>query len=319
MGKLIVQRLMQFIPVVLLSTVIVFTIIRLAPGDPVSMQFGTYASDARMTEAVAAYRKQLGLDQPIVIQYFYWLKEIAKGNFGNSIQNQIPVLTLIARKLPSTLELMAGGLFFGIVLGIPLAIIAALKRGSFIDSFASILSVIGLAVPGFWFGMLLIWIFSLKFKLLPSSGFIPFSENPVQNIKFLIMPALTLGVYELAVVTRFLRAEIIDVLRSDYVRTARAKGVTEKKVILRHVLKNSMIPLVTVIALEIGYLLGGVVVIEQVFSWSGMGWLIVQAIGNRDLPIIQAIVVLIAIGYSFANLLADIIYGYLDPRIRENN
>jgi peptide/nickel transport system permease protein len=210
---------------------------------------------------------------------------------------------------------MFAGILFGLVLGVPLAIVAARNRDSAINSVANVISVIGMAIPGFWLGMLLIWVFALQLKLLPASGYTPFTEDPVDNLRKLIMPAITLGVYELALVTRFLRAEMVEVLNSDYIRTARAKGVRERLVMSRHALKNALIPLVTIIALEIGYLLGGVVVVEQVFGWPGIGWLIFQAISNRDYPIVQGIVILIAVGYSISNLLADIIYGYLDPRI----
>lgn len=316
MFKLIAKRLLQFIPVLLISTILVFSIVRLTPGDPAEIQFGPRASDARYAEAVQLYREELGLDKPIIIQYFLWLKNVLRGNFGDSIRSGQPVLELILEKLPPTLELLFAGILIGLVFGISLAIIAGLRKGSLIDSGASIISVSGLAIPGFWLGMILLWIFALRLKWLPASGYVPFTEDPIGNIKRLIMPVITLGVYEIAIVTRFLRAEIIEVLHTDYVRTARSKGLPERIVVLRHILKNSMIPLITVIALEIGYLLGGVVVVEQIFGWSGMGWLIFHAISNRDYPVIQGIVVLIAVGYASANLLADIIYGFLDPRIR---
>jgi peptide/nickel transport system permease protein len=314
--KLIIQRILQFIPVVLLSTILVFTVVRMAPGDPATAQFGPRASDARYADAIRAYRQQLGLDKPIYVQYLLWLKQVVRGNFGESIRSQIPVTELILQKLPATLELMLAGMLFGLVFGVPLGIIAAVKRGTFIDNVASVISVIGMAIPGFWLGMLLLWVLALQFKLLPASGYTPLSEDPGENLRQLIMPAITLGVYELALVTRFLRAEMVEVMNADYIRTARAKGQFERLVIARHALKNALLPLVTILALEVGYLLGGVVVVEQVFGWSGMGWLIFQAISNRDYPVIQGVVVLIAVGYTISNLLADILYGYLDPRIR---
>ena len=314
--RLIVKRIVQFIPVVLLSTVLVFTIVRLAPGDPAAAQFGPRASDARYADAIRAYREQLGLDKPIIVQYFLWLNQVVRGNFGESIRSEQPVMSMIAEKLPATLELLIAGILFGLVFGIPLGMIAALKPQSIINSLASLISVIGMAIPGFWLGMLLLWVFALRLKWFPASGYTPFTEDAGQNLKQLIMPAITLGVYELALVTRFLRAEMVEVLNADYIRTARAKGLRERMVVIRHALKNALSPLVTVIALEVGYLLGGVVVVEQVFGWSGIGWLVFQAISNRDYPVIQGIVVLIAVGYSVSNLLADIIYGYLDPRVR---
>jgi peptide/nickel transport system permease protein len=313
--RLIVRRLLQFIPVILLSTILVFTVVRLAPGDPAAAQFGPRASDARYAEAIEAYRRKLGLDKPIPVQYVLWLRQVVQLDFGESIRSEQPVSEVILEKLPATLQLMFAGILFGLVLGIPLAIVAARNRDSAINSVVNVISVAGMAIPGFWLGMLLIWVFALQLKILPASGYTPLTEDPVDNLRKLIMPAITLGVYELALVTRFLRAEMVEVLNSDYIRTARAKGIKERLVLSRHALKNAMIPLVTIIALEIGYLLGGVVVVEQVFGWPGIGWLIFQAISNRDYPIIQGVVVLIAVGYSVANLLADIIYGYLDPRI----
>lgn len=319
MPRLIVQRFLQFIPVLLVSTMLVFTVVRLAPGDPATAQFGPRASDARYADAVRLYREQLGLSKPIYIQYLLWLKQVARGNFGDSIRSNQPVLFVIAQKLPATLELAFAGILFGLVLGIPLAIVAALRRGSIFDTIATVLSVIGLAIPGFWLGMLLLYVFALTLHVLPASGFTPLTQDPGRNLRQLIMPMITLGVYELALVTRFLRAEMIEVMGNDYIRSARAKGLAERTVIVRHALKNAMIPLVTVIALEVGYLLGGVVVVEQVFGWSGIGWLVFQAISNRDYPIIQGVVVMIAVGYSFANLFADILYAWLDPRISYQN
>ena len=319
MPRLVLQRFLQLIPVLLVSTMLVFTVVRLAPGDPATAQFGPRASDARYAEAVRQYREQLGLSKPIYIQYLLWLKQVARGNFGDSIRSNQPVLSVISEKLPATLELAFAGIMFGIVFGIPLGIAAALKRGSMVDTIATVVSVIGLAIPGFWLGMLLLNVFALQLHILPASGYTPFFQDPGRNLRQLAMPAITLGVYELALVTRFLRAEMVEVMGQDYVRSARAKGLAERTVVVRHALKNALIPLVTVIALEAGYLLGGVVVVEQVFGWSGIGWLVFQAISNRDYPIIQGVVVMIAVGYSFFNLLADIIYSWLDPRISYQN
>ena len=315
MQRLIIRRVLQFIPVILLSTMLVFTVVRLAPGDPAAAQFGPRASDARYAEAIEAYRRKLGLDNPIPVQYVLWLRQVVQLDFGESIRSEQPVSEVILEKLPATLQLMFAGILFGLVFGIPLAIVAARNRDSAINSVANVISVIGMAIPGFWLGMLLIWVFALQLKVLPASGYTPLTEDPVDNLRKLLMPAITLGVYELALVTRFLRAEMVEVLNSDYIRTARAKGIRERLVMSRHALKNALIPLVTILALEIGYLLGGVVVVEQVFGWPGIGWLVFQAISNRDYPIIQGVVVLIAVGYSMSNLLADIVYGYLDPRI----
>ncbi len=295
---------------------IVFTVVRLTPGDPAEVQFGPRANDPRFAEALQALRHKMGLDKPIPMQYFIWLGHMARGDLGTSIRSGRPVLEMILRKLPATLELIAGGLFFGLLFGLPIGLLSGLKYRSFLDRFSSLLSWLGLAVPVFWLGLLLILIFAVHFRWLPASGYVPLTEDPWENIRHLIMPAISLGVYELALFSRFLRAEIIDVMRENYIRTARAKGLGEQGVVLLHALKNALIPLITIIGLEIGYLLGGSVVIEQVFGWSGVGWLALQAINNRDYPLIQGIVLLLALGYSVTNLLVDIAYAYVNPRIR---
>ena len=210
---------------------------------------------------------------------------------------------------------MFAGILFGLVFGIPLAIVAARNRDSAINSVANVISVIGMAIPGFWLGMLLIWVFALQLKVLPASGYTPLTEDPVDNLRKLLMPAITLGVYELALVTRFLRAEMVEVLNSDYIRTARAKGIRERLVMSRHALKNALIPVVTIVGLQFGSLLGGAVTIETVFGRQGLGRILVDSVLARDYPMIQGCVLLAAVTYVSVNLIVDLAYAWIDPRI----
>jgi peptide/nickel transport system permease protein len=220
------------------------------------------------------------------------------------------------QKLPATLELLLGSMIFALALSIPLGVLSAVKRGTFVDRAAMGFVSAGLAIPGFWLGLTLILIFSVRLQWLPASGYVPFREDPAENIRRLILPAITLGTYLAAALMRFLRSDMIQVLSADYIRTARAKGLREKSVIFRHAMKNALIPVLTVAGLEIGALLGGAVIIEQVFGWSGVGWLTVQAIFDRDYPLVQTSVLFITVGLIVVNLLTDLAYGFLNPRMR---
>jgi peptide/nickel transport system permease protein len=316
MARYAARRLLEAIPTVFLVSVVVFTLIRMAPGDPAAMQMGREAARPENKPRLEALRREMGLDKPIPVQYLYWLRDLAQGEFGDSLRNKKPTIELITQKFPATLELVAGALVFALFVGFPLGIIAALKRGSGIDRAAMAFVSAGLAVPSFWFGLTLVLIFSVKLQWLPASGYVPFREDPVENLKRLFLPALTLGVYLSATLIRFLRADMIEVMAADYVRTARAKGLRERAVVVRHGLKNALIPVLTIVGLEIGALLGGAVIIEQVFGWSGIGWLVVQAIFNRDYPLVQTTVLFVAVGLTLVNLVVDLGYGLLNPRIR---
>ena len=219
-------------------------------------------------------------------------------------------------KLPATLELVFAATLFAILVSFPMGILAAVKRGTIIDRAAVGFVSAGLAIPSFWFGLAMILIFSVHLRWLPASGHVPFREDPVENLQRLIMPAITLGVYLSATLMRFVRADMIEVLAADYVRTARAKGLRERAVIVRHGLRNALIPVLTIAGLEIGALLGGAVIIEQVFGWSGIGWLTVQAIFDRDYPLVQTSVLFVAVGLTLVNLVVDLLYGFLNPRLR---
>jgi peptide/nickel transport system permease protein len=314
MAATIVRRLLQLIPVVLLATALVFVMVRLAPGDPAQQQLGTRG--ARDPARVAALRHKLGLDKPIPVQYAIWLRYAATGDLGNSVKSNKPVTELIKPKLMATLELIVAALVFAVIIAVLLGTLAAVRTGTWIDQVTRGFVVTGLAIPTYWLGLILLLLFAVQLKWLPVSGYVPFLEDPIENVKHLILPALSLGIFEAAFFTRFLRAGLLDVLHQDYVRTAYAKGLAERIVVSRHALRNALIPMVTVLGLELGTLVGGVVVIEQVFGWSGIGWLALTAVKNRDYPLLQAIVLLVAVGVSIANLLADLTYTFIDPRLR---
>ncbi len=314
MATVVFRRILQLIPVVLLATTIVFVMIRLAPGDPVQQQLGTRGS--RDPERVAALRAKLGLDRSIPVQYVIWLRHAATGDLGTSVKSNAPVLSLIAPKLLATLELILVSLIFAVAVALFLGTASAVRVGCWVDQFTRAFVVTGLAIPTYWIGLLFLLVFAVSLNWLPVSGYVPFSEDPRQNLQHLILPALSLGLFEAAFLTRFLRSSLLEVLHQDYVRTAHAKGLAEGIVVARHALKNALIPMVTVLGLELGTLVGGVVVIEQVFGWSGIGWLALTAVKNRDYPLLQGIVLLVAVGVSVANLLADLAYTYLDPRLR---
>jgi peptide/nickel transport system permease protein len=281
------------------------------------IKMGREAARPENKPKLEALRREMGLDRPIPVQYVLWLGDLSRGEFGDSVRNKQPTTHLIREKLPATLQLLAGATLFALIVAFPLGILAALRRGTLIDRVAMGFVSAGLAVPSFWFGLAAILIFSVTLRWLPPSGYVPFREDPVENLKRLIMPAVTLGVYLSATLMRFLRADMIEVMAAEYVRTARAKGLRERPVVVRHALKNALLPVLTIAGLEIGALLGGAVIIEQVFGWSGIGWLTVQAIFDRDYPLVQTAVLFVAVGLTLVNLLVDLGYGLLNPKLRE--
>jgi len=316
MARYAARRCLEVIPTLFFVSIIVFGLIRLAPGDPAAMKMGREAARPENKPKLEALRHEMGLDRPIPVQYLYWIRDLAHGNFDDSLRNKRPTLDLFTQKLPATLELVLVATLFALLVSLPVGVFAALKRGRFVDRAAVGFVSAGLAVPSFWFGLALILLFSVKLRWLPASGYVSFTKDPVGNIKHVLMPGLTLGVYLSATLTRFVRADMLETLAADYVRTARAKGLSERVVIGGHALRNALIPVLTVAGLEIGALLGGTVIIEQVFSWSGVGWLTVQAIFDRDYPLVQTSVLFIAVGLTIANLLVDLGYGLLNPKLR---
>lgn len=316
MGKYAARRLLEVIPTLLIVSVVVFGLIRLAPGDPAAMKMGREAARPENKPRLEALRREMGLDQPIPVQYALWLRDVVTGDFGVSTRSDRPVAQLIADRLPATLQLVVGAMLFAMVVGFPAGLLAGLRRGTWIDKLTMGFVTAGLAVPSFWLGLTLILVISVQLRWLPPSGHVPFFTDPGDNLRRMIMPAATLGIYLSATLMRFLRADMIEVMAADYVRTARAKGLPESRVVFGHALKNGLIPVLTITGLELGALLGGAVIIEQVFGWSGLGWLTVQAIADRDYPVVQAAVLLIALGLTLVNLLVDLSYGLLNPKIR---
>lgn len=300
--------------VLLLVTVIVFIAVRLAPGDPIQAKIGPHGDYSE--ENIARVSAELGLDKPMPVQYFVWVKDCLKGNFGYSMRNGADVGKLIAEKLPVSLELILVAMIMAVLISIPLGVYSALKKGSAFDQVISVISTGLLAVPTFCVGLLLLILISVKLKALPSSGYVPFSENPAQNLKLLIMPALTLGLAEQASLTRYIRSETIEVLNSNYIRTARAKGLSAKVVDFKHAFKNVLVTVVTLVGMRFAQLFGGTVIIEQLFGWSGLGWFTYQSIINRDYPAVQASVLLVAVIFVVVNMFVDILYAVIDPRIK---
>ena len=311
--KYICRRLLMSIAVLFIVTVMIFVIVRLSPGDPVQSRIGPYGDYS--AENVARIEAELGLDKPLPVQYGIWLRDCLKGDLGVSLRNGASITDIVFEKLGVSVELIIVSILFAITIAIPLGITSGIKSGSAIDQAASVFSTSFLAMPSFCTGLLLIEVLSVKLNILPANGYIPFSENPLMNIQFLIMPALTLGLYLIAVLTRFVRSETLEVVSSNYVRTARAKGMPEGIVNKRHILKNITTTLITVVGIEFATLLGGTVIVEQLFGWSGLGWYICQSVANRDYPAVQGSILIIAVAFVLINLLMDILYVILDPRI----
>jgi peptide/nickel transport system permease protein len=312
MGKYILKRLIQMIPALFIISVVVFLIVHLIPGDPAKIIAGPNATDQQLQ----ALTRQLGLDQPLWVQYIVWLQNALAGNMGYSFINNYPVNDLIAQRVPATLELALAAALVAALISFPLGIVAALRPGSLVDLVSTLFAALSFAVPGFWLALMLILLFALVLHWLPASGRPDFAEQPVEHVKSLVMPALTLGVALAATLARFLRSSMLEVLSQDYVRTARAKGLFERTVISRHVLRNALIPVVTVFGLHTGDLLSGAIIVESVFAWPGVGRLTVQAIGWRDYSLLQADVLYIVLAFMIINLITDLTYGVIDPRIR---
>lgn len=313
MARYIVKRLIQLFPVLILLSVIVFSLVHIIPGDPVDVMMGEGFNDPVVAEAL---RKQLHLDKPLVVQYTYWLWDVLHGNLGKSVITHQPVLGMILERFPATILLALASAVVALLISLPAGIIAAARQNTWSDYLAMGISLCGISIPNFWLGIMLILFFSQFLGWLPSMGYTPFFENPADALVHLVMPAITLGTAMAASLTRFTRSEMLEELRQDYVRTARSKGVKERTVLFQHVLKNSMIPTITVIGLQIGGLLEGAVITETVFAWPGIGRLAIQAVFERDYPLIQGIVLFAATVFVVVNLVVDLSYTLLDPRVR---
>lgn len=309
--RYILQRLLTTIFVVFGITFVVFMIVQLVPGDPARVILGVAASK----ENVAALRERLGLNQPVWVQYGTWLGGLVRGNMGDSLITGQSVTEQILQRLPATLTLAGAGLLIGLLIALPAGIISALKPHSPIDIAASLFSQVGVSVPDFWLGILLVLFFSLTLGWLPSQGYTRLSESFVDWLLHLILPALTVGIISASIQTRFIRSAMLEVLHEDYIRTARAKGLTEAIVINQHALRNAMVNIVTIIGLQLTALLSAVVVVEVVFSWPGLGRLTLDAVLDRDYPLLQGTVFTIATLLALVNLGTDLVYSFIDPRI----
>lgn len=332
MFRYIMKRLLMVIPVLLGVSIIVFTIMRVFSSDPAAIVLGQHATE----ESINAWREANGLNAPLYVQYFNFIKGIFTGDFGTSYYTKTPVLQEIMSRFPATIELAICAIIFASVFGILIGVISAVKKNTFFDTASMITSLVGVSMPIFWLGIILIIIFSGTLHILPSGGRIDPLLQPENitglylldsvltgNMKafgdafvHLILPSCALGMYSMAIIARMTRSEMLETLGQDYIRTARAKGLSERKVIFKHALRNALIPIVTVIGLQLGMLLGGAMLTETVFSWPGIGSYTVNSILKSDFPVVQGVVMLIAIIFIVINLVVDIIYAFLDPRIK---
>lgn len=310
----IVKRLIMAAFVLLLVSLIIFITVRLTPGDPVLNKIGPYGDPS--PENYARVSAQLGMDKPYAVQYLLWLRNCLRLDFGVSLRSGIPVAQTIGEKLPISLELIGVSLVVAVVLAIPLGMAAALKRGGLADQLIGVFSTSFLAIPVFCIGLLVIVVFAVKLKVLPSGGYVSFAESPAENLRHLALPAITLGLYEMAIFCRHTRSQALDVLSSNYVRTARAKGLPRSLVYFKHALKNILVMMITIIGTEFATLFGSTVICEQVFGWSGLGWYIYQSIVNQDYPAVQASVLVVAVIFVATNLLVDILVTVIDPRVK---
>ena len=312
MLELICKRLLLAIPTLFLVSIMVFSLQKLLPGDPVLAMAG----EERDPAVIAQLREQYHLNDPLPTQYLYWLGNALRGDLGTSLRTQEPVTALIASKLPVTLELSLLAMIVALVVGISMGIIAAVRKNSWVDHTTNFVALSGISVPHFWLGILLILLFSVHLQWLPASGYVSLSESLSQNLKILLLPALVLGTGLAATLMRHTRASMIAVLKADYIRTARAKGLLPNKVILKHAFRNALVPVITLTTLLFGELLGGAVLTEQVFTLPGFGKMIVDAVFNRDYAVVQGVVLVVAIGFLLLNLLADVLYVLINPKMR---
>ncbi len=313
MGAYLLRRSLSLLPILLLMSVIVFALIRLVPGDPIDVMYGSEGMDAVRRSAL---RHELGLDESLVIQYFKWLGRAATGDLGRSYKAQMSVTQLIAQRLPATLFLSAAALLFSLLLALPLGVLAAIKRNTWADFTAMGFAILGISIPNFWAGIMFALLFAVYLHWLPSIGYVSPMTNLGDSLQHLILPAVTLGLSLAGTTSRLTRSSMLEELGKDYVRTARGKGLAERVVLLGHALRNALIPTLTMVGLQLGFLIGGAVVVETVFAWPGIGLLVVDSIFGRDYPVVQGVVLTIAVMVVVVNLTVDVLYTFLDPRIR---
>lgn len=314
MLRYILRRVLQMVPVLFVISIATFLLMHVVVGDPTLLILGQDTSATQQN--VDRLRQSLGLNRPLPVQYADWLRHVVVGDLGRSMRFPVSVRAAVGQRLPVTLELTFLALGLAILISLPLGVIAALRPGSRLDVGISAVAAVTLSVPNFWLGVVLIFVFALKLHLLPSSGYVPFTKSPLGNLRLMILPTITLATAYVGSFARYTRSSMLEVLDEDYVRTARAKGLTSGLVLRRHALRNALLPIVTVIGLELAGLFGGAVVTEIVFSLPGVGTLLTESILGRDVSMVQGIIVLITVAVVGVNLVADVVYGLLDPRIR---
>lgn len=310
--QFLIKRLLYVIPTIFLVTVMVFSILHMVPGDPVDALLAA-DQDAKMREMLI---KQLGFDQPVYVQYFRWMSRVLQGDLGRSILHARPVATIVKESLPRTAYLAAAAMIFALVVSLPLGIMAAVKRKTWVDYTAQVTAMVGMSVPVFWEAILLMFYFGLVLGWFPTVGYVSPSEDFLDFLHHLFLPAITLGFEMVAVMTRMTRSTMLDELNKDYVQTHRAQGLPEREIIARYTLKNAMIPTMTIASIRMAALLGGTVVIETVFAWPGIGMMILDGIQTKDYPVVQGGVLVLSFSFIFVNLIVDILYKWLDPRIK---
>ena len=312
MTRLIARRMLQLLPTLFILSVIIFLLQRLLPGDPAL----ALAGDDQDPRVIAEIRRQWNLDLPLPVQYGYWIADVLRGDLGQSMRLNTPVADLIVQKLPATLQLAVMALLISLAIGVTAGVISAVRKGTIVDYVANVVALAGISVPNFWLGIMLIFLFSVQLGWLPASGYVSPFEDLGQSLAATVMPAFVLGNAIAAVLMRHMRSAMLQAMGADYVRTARAKGLRERAVVLRHALRNALTPVITLGALEFGTLLSGAVLTEQVFSIPGFGKLIVDAVFNRDYAVVQGVVLVTATVYILLNLLADVLYVMVNPRLR---
>lgn len=312
MTSYVIRRVLETIPVLLVVAIVVFSIVHLSPGDPARVILGDMATE----DEVVRLQESMGLHRPIVVQFGDWLGSAVQGDLGESIFLNRPVLTAVVERVEPTLVLALMSLVIAVVLGIATGVLAAINHNRFSDGFFSMVALIGVSVPNFWLGLILILVFAVQLGWLPPAGYQPIGEGLAGSLRYLFLPAVTLGVSQAAIISRITRSSLLDILQEDFVRTATAKGLPGYVVILKHALRNSLVPVITVIGLVLAALLGGAVVVETVFAVPGLGRLVITSIARRDYPVIQGAVLIVTTVYVLVNLVVDLLYVAVDPRIR---
>ena len=315
MRKYILERLLYTVILLFLVSILIFTLVRLLPGDPISAA-AMANTDLAYKRIMADLRARFGLDRPVHIQYLIWLKDFIQGEWGKSIGSGEPVMTMFLDRLPVTIELFLGATFWAFLIGFPVGIIGAIRRNTKLDAFLTTTSIIGVSIPAFWEAIVFIYVFAVILPIFPPSGYVPFLESPWENMLSVIMPTFIMGTGSAGLLARYVRSSFLEVFSQDFIRTARAKGVKPAGVIIKHAFKPAMLPVTTVIGLSWGYLVSGAFIVEFMFAIPGLGRMGVDAVFARDFPVLQVILVIVALNVILVNLLVDLVYGFLDPRVR---